>query len=783
MHQMIENFTFFLLVSCACAILFAHPQCLPSRFVFPPPLMLIPLLLFPSPPPTPFFGYINSVFLSCDFSSVVDLSRRAACRVVSIHSSQALWRAVMSRAMPGLRYLLSHSPLSPPPNRHPHTHPNPPLHPNSSVRPSPPLGPNSPSQTKSNFNPRSNFHPNSRSPTASPTTTTSSSPRHNHISPHSQRRLHPSISPHRSAASKAPLLSRATQRHNRRPLSPVSPIFKSPAAVTAVSPEFASPSSPPPADSFLKPPLDSQFRGSSPKSPFVVEGPPSRRTAPSSPPPRKRPATARPAGTPRFVRAHPRAASSMRNGASVESPNSSAASPANSPVRRRPGSTTRGGNVSNTRPTVRPVSDEIPSPVSKDRAHQEQTTFLSPSGSDVLSTNPKSHLRYGTVGLRAGFLRQDSRPFAFLAVKANRYARLQGTLLSLAKGPHGEVIWSFDIAGSVVETVPDDRKIAIFMLDSQRRKRRVMVLSPPDAKSFHKWSLWLSRASKSVLEMHYSMDRLISKGAFARVVLGKDLHTGENVAIKLIEKSNAPPSERKYFEREVKIMQTLSHPNIVCCYDVFDTRLRTRIVMEYMEGGTLGDLIANHRSPLPESIARHIMHGILSGVKYLHDNSTIHRDLKPDNCLLSKTKPPYGPVKLSDFGLSNIVDSAAKCKSDGIEEKGFLTSAVGSPAFVAPEIFESRYGTAVDIWSCGIILYMMLSGGSLPFRGQSASEVVSHARSGRIDFSSRNMRQTSELAKRFLLSLLHVDSNKRLTAQQALAHPWLLGNDSSTQPK
>lgn len=386
----------------------------------------------------------------------------------------------------------------------------------------------------------------------------------------------------------------------------------------------------------------------------------------------------------------------------------------------------------------------------------------------------QSHLRYGTVGLRAGFLRQDSRPLAFIPMKAHRYARLQGTLLSLAKGPYGEVIWSFDIAGSVVETIPDDRKIVIYIVDSQHRKRRVMVLVAADAKSYLKWSLWLTRASKSVLELHYSMDRLISKGAFARVVLGKDLHSGEDVAIKLIEKSNAPPSERKYFEREVNIMQALSHPNIVRCYDVFDTRLRTRIVMEYVAGGTLGDVIANHNGPLPEHVAKHVMRGILSGVEYLHTNGIIHRDLKPDNCLLSSSVPPYGLVKLSDFGLSNIVEGGMGGRNNGrVEENGILTSAVGSPGFVAPEIFESKYGTAVDIWSCGVIAYMMLSGGTMPFVGNSPSEIVTHARKGDIDFSTGGLRHVSSRSKQFVRALLNVDGRERLTASQALIHPWL----------
>lgn len=384
----------------------------------------------------------------------------------------------------------------------------------------------------------------------------------------------------------------------------------------------------------------------------------------------------------------------------------------------------------------------------------------------------QSHLRYGTVGLRAGFLCQHSRPRSFIPIRAHRYARLQGTLLRLSKSPGGEIVWTFDIAGSVVKTFLKSRKIIIYAIDGQRRKHRVMVLVATDAQSFQKWSLWLTRASQSVLELHYSVDRLIGKGAFASVVLGKDLRTGEDVAIKLIEKSSAPSIERKYFEREANIMQALSHQNVVRCYDIFDTRLRARIVMEYMAGGTLGDVIRKHPGPIPEHVAKRIMRGILSGVEYLHAKGIVHRDLKPDNCLLSSPTAPYGLVKLSDFGLSNVVKGGMHGQSEYEEENDILTSAVGSPAFIAPEVLESKYDAAVDIWSCGVIAYMVLSGGAVPFAGYSASEIIARARRGGVDFSSQSLRQISGRAKEFVRALLNVDSRERLTASQALAHPW-----------
>lgn len=357
-------------------------------------------------------------------------------------------------------------------------------------------------------------------------------------------------------------------------------------------------------------------------------------------------------------------------------------------------------------------------------------------------------------------------------MKVHRYARLQGTLFSLSKSPDGEIVWSFDVAGNVVKTFPNGRKIIIYTIDSQRCKQRVVVLVASDALSFQKWSLWLTRASQSVPELHYSMDRLIGEGAFARVVLGKDLHTDEDVAIKLIDKCSAPSIERKYFKREANIIQALSHQNIVRCYDIFDNRMRARIVMEYMAGGTLGDAISNHDGPLPEHVVKDIMRGILTGVEYLHAIGIIHRDLKPDNCLLSSPTAPYAPVKISDFGLSNAVKGGMQGQSEQVDENGVFSSAVGSPGFIAPELLESNYGAPVDIWSCGVIAFMVLSGGAMPFVGDSISLIAAHARKGEIDFSSQGLQQVSSGAKEFVRALLNINSLERLTAAQALAHPW-----------
>lgn len=381
-------------------------------------------------------------------------------------------------------------------------------------------------------------------------------------------------------------------------------------------------------------------------------------------------------------------------------------------------------------------------------------------------------LQYGAMAKHEGYLRQDTRPVPFVSVKVRRYVRLEGTRLSLAKAPDAEVIWSFDIAGAHVQAYDEDQKISVWLTDSMRSRRRIIVLCAMDSKQYVRWSFWLRRASKSVLEMHYGMTRLINKGAFARVVLAKDLHTGRECAIKLIEKSNAPPSARRYFEREVQIMRLVSHPHIVKCLDIFDTRLRTRIVMEYMEGGMLSEAITRRGSGLPEHVARPILRGILQGVEYLHCNGIVHRDLKPDNCLLPRMEEPYGDVKLSDFGLSNFVPTGAPYNGRLCSEEAVLTSAVGSPGFVAPELFESTYGTAVDLWSVGVIFYNMLSGGAMPFPGRTDSEVLRMARKGNVNFSIDAIRNISRPARNLILGMLTVSVDQRLTASQALDHPW-----------
>lgn len=408
-----------------------------------------------------------------------------------------------------------------------------------------------------------------------------------------------------------------------------------------------------------------------------------------------------------------------------------------------------------------------------------------PSPPPQPSSAPRD-LGYGSFASRVGYLRQDTRPLPFISVKLRRYVTLTGTRLSVSKSPSEPTIWSFDIAGASVEAFPAERKIIVFLTDSMRRRRRVIVLVA-GRDDFDRWRFWLRRASEAVLERHYSMCQYINTGSFARVVRGRDLHNGREVAIKLIEKSSSPPSSLRYMAREVAIMRRVRHENIVECLDVFDGLLRTRIVMELCPG-VLQDVI-DESGRVEESLARGVLVGVLRGLEYLHSIGIVHRDVKPSNILISSKDAPYGPVKLSDFGLSNYAGSddavggARGTSQDARQGEQsdncpVLSSEVGTLAFVAPDLLLGQsYGPAVDLWSAGIVLYIMLAGGRLPFRGETSSDLLTALKGGDVDMQPLEDVDASEEARSLLLGLLNVDPDKRLSAGQALVHPWIVAGE------
>jgi serine/threonine protein kinase len=278
---------------------------------------------------------------------------------------------------------------------------------------------------------------------------------------------------------------------------------------------------------------------------------------------------------------------------------------------------------------------------------------------------------------------------------------------------------------------------------------------------FARWRRAFEQAAAAGFDAFYKRLGVIGRGHFSTVFLAVDRRTGEKFAVKVIKKdAKEAEKSRKFIRREVKVLSVTSHENLVGALDFFSHRGKPHIVLEYMPHGSLKDLIVR-KTRLEEGEARRIFRGILSGMAYLHAHKIVHRDMKPENVLLGGT--PDAPVaKLTDFGLSTFL-------SDGHK----IYSTVGTPSYVSPELCAGvPYGTPADMWSCGVVLFFMLSG-DRPFEGDTRSEMKACILRGRVTFPEEGFRRVGQNARRLVLRLLDMDQATRITAGQALVHPWL----------
>ena len=211
--------------------------------------------------------------------------------------------------------------------------------------------------------------------------------------------------------------------------------------------------------------------------------------------------------------------------------------------------------------------------------------------------------------------------------------------------------------------------------------------------------------SKILSEISFKMGRKIGEGMFSTVKLATHSLTNEEVAIKIIEKTRISKIEEKErINRELAIMKMVNHYNIVKLYAIIETKLIIYLIHEYVQGKDFMEYLSK-KGKLKESEACKFFHQIISGLEYLHQCGIAHRDFKPENILLTHDNQL---LKIIDFGLGNIY------------KKGqLLSTACGSPCYVPPEMVreESYNGALTDIWSAGVILYLMLCG-NLPFYPQ-----------------------------------------------------------------
>eukprot|EP00127_Corallochytrium_limacisporum_P007211 Clim_evm84s243 gene=Clim_evmTU84s243 len=249
-------------------------------------------------------------------------------------------------------------------------------------------------------------------------------------------------------------------------------------------------------------------------------------------------------------------------------------------------------------------------------------------------------------------------------------------------------------------------------------------------------------------------NQCIGEGNFAKVKLAKHILTGEKVAIKVIDKTKLDKTSARKLFREVRIMKMLNHPNVVKLYEVIDTTKELFLVLEYCSGGEVFDYLVAH-GKMKERDARKYFRQILAGVAYCHSMHVIHRDLKAENLLLDADMN----IKVADFGFSN-----------NFEWDGKLNTWCGSPPYAAPELFQGKeyVGPEVDIWSLGVILYV-LSCGSLPFDGDTLSKLRARVVAGKFKIPF----YMSTDCERLIKSMLVTDNSKRLSMKQLLAEKWV----------
>lgn len=260
--------------------------------------------------------------------------------------------------------------------------------------------------------------------------------------------------------------------------------------------------------------------------------------------------------------------------------------------------------------------------------------------------------------------------------------------------------------------------------------------------------------SSKVTEDYKILDEILGYEAYGEVRKAVHLATNELRAIKVIFKRKCSSNHQENIFKEIRIMRELDHPNIVKVYEYFHDDHFIFIVMELIHGGELFERImkVHHFS---ERKAAEIFQQILTAVNYLHANKVVHRDLKPENILFDGEI-----IKIIDFSNSSKLKPSQKLKDNR-----------GTVYYIAPEVLDSTYDEKCDVWSCGVILYIMLSGNP-PFNGDSEEEILMAIKRGQFNFNFPVFYHISDYAKKFISQMLTYNPKKRISIAEALNDHW-----------
>ena len=267
--------------------------------------------------------------------------------------------------------------------------------------------------------------------------------------------------------------------------------------------------------------------------------------------------------------------------------------------------------------------------------------------------------------------------------------------------------------------------------------------------------------SKADPEEDYKKLNFLGEGSFASVYKVQNKFTDVICAMKVINKAfSCTIEDENEILNEINILRTMDHPGILKIFEFYSSKQNYSIVTELCPGGELFQQIID-KGPFNEKYSAYVMYQIFSAVNYCHKMHIVHRDLKPENILIvSKDREGLPTIKICDFGTSKMFEKGA------VQRK-----LVGSSYYIAPEVLKKHYNEKCDVWSCGVIMYILLSARP-PFGGEDDNEIMERVSSGKYDLESPPFNKLSKNSIDLIKRLLTMDPEQRISAEQALNHPW-----------
>lgn len=257
----------------------------------------------------------------------------------------------------------------------------------------------------------------------------------------------------------------------------------------------------------------------------------------------------------------------------------------------------------------------------------------------------------------------------------------------------------------------------------------------------------------------YKFGKKIGEGAFGVVYMAQNIQTDALCAIKVLKRTNLEKTVDEETIKEIELLKGLDHPNIIKILEFYESPTHYFIVTEFCKGGELFSKLMEEggQSEITSAI---IMFQLFGAINYCHNFRIMHRDLKPENIMLEdKTRNGNLNIKLIDFGTAKFYD------------KNLEKQIIGTCYYIAPEVLSKQYNEKCDLWSCGVVLYILLKG-KFPFGGQNQNQIFQNIKKGEYNLTNPPFDRVSNEAKDLIRKLLEKDVNKRISAAEGLEHPW-----------